>query len=114
VELGNGRLRHQGTPGAFIGTPWSTADIWIRRKVELADAHATHLSIHHDEEAEVYVNGVLAAKLEGYTTSYVYEPLSTDARAALHAGTNVLAIHCHQTAGGQYIDAGLVEVRRKR
>ena len=66
------------------------------------------LRVHHDEDAEVYVNGVLAARVSGFTTEYVEVPLTAAGRKALKAGQNVIAIHCHQTGGGQYIDAGLV------
>jgi len=68
------------------------------------------LNIHHDEYVEVYINGQLVAKLGGYTTSYVHVALNGNARRALKPGTNCLAIHCQQTTGGQYIDAGLVNV----
>ena len=44
-------------------------------------------------------------------TDYTEVPLTAAGRKALKAGTNVIAIHCHQTGGGQYIDAGLVEVK---
>jgi hypothetical protein len=39
--------------------------------------------------------------------------LDGKARRALKTGTNCLAIHCKQTTGGQYIDAGLVNVTER-
>lgn len=103
-----------GTPGAVIGTQWNTNDLWVRRDFQLGAGTRDdlHVSIHHDEDVAVYLNGVLAAQLNGYTTSYVIEPISAAARAALQPGRNVLAMHCRQTGGGQYLDAGVVEVRR--
>lgn len=57
------------------------------------------------------MNGVAAGTLQGYTTEYGVFPLPAAARAALRPGKNLLAIRCRQTQGGQYIDAGLVEVK---
>ena len=38
------------------------------------------------------------------TTHYETEEIKVQ---ALRVGRNIIAIHCHQTTGGQYIDAGL-------
>lgn len=102
-----------GTPGAVIGTVWNTSNIWLRREVEIpADKlKAQELWLHHDEDTEVYINGVLALKTSGFLGNYDVFPLSQAARAALKPGKNVIAMHCHQTSGGQYVDLGLVEVR---
>jgi hypothetical protein len=34
--------------------------------------------------------------------------ITPEARATLKPGRNILAIHCHNKAGGQFVDAGLV------
>ena len=113
-KQGRGGFGAEGTPGAVIGTEWKSGDIWLRREFELATLpHEPVLLLHHDEDAEVFVNGVPAAKVNGYTTTYWRLPISAEGRAALRKGPNVLAIRCKQTAGGQYIDAGIAEREAK-
>jgi hypothetical protein len=111
-EVGCGGFGSEGTPGAIIGTQWTTSDIWIRREFNLDKVSAgdVRLFIHHDEDATVYINGVLAAELKGYTSAYEDVVMSEDARRTLREGRNTIAVHCRQTRGGQYIDAGLVTV----
>jgi hypothetical protein len=69
---------------------------------------------YHDEDVEIYVNGVLAASDGDYTTTYVNLDPTPEGRAALKPGAPaVWAVHCHQTTGGQFIDVGLVAVTEK-
>jgi hypothetical protein len=102
----------RGTPGAVIGTVWNTRDIWLRREVELPADKLPNLQLwlHHDEDVEIYLNGVLALRAGGFATGYDAFPLNAAAKAALKPGRNVIAVHCRQTGGGQYIDLGFVEV----
>jgi len=111
-QVGQGGFGTKGTPGTVVRTEWNTPDIWLRRTFELDEAKFSrpYLLIHHDEDAEVYINGQLVAELADYTTSYVRTALDEKAGSALKAGTNCMAIHCRQTGGGQYIDAGLVDI----
>jgi hypothetical protein len=110
---GPGGFGTRDTPGTVVRTEWNTPDIWVRRSFELKEAPTGEvmLRIHHDEDADVYINGVRAARLTGFTTDYVEVPLTAEGRKALKAGKNAIAVHCHQTGGGQYIDVGLVEVK---
>ncbi|HEX3146454.1 MAG TPA: glycoside hydrolase family 2 TIM barrel-domain containing protein [Gemmataceae bacterium] len=109
---GDGGFGTRITPGTFIGTEWKADDIWIRREFELKEAPngVVMFRIHHDEDAEVYINGTLAGKVGGYTTGYGFVPMTAAGKKALKAGKNTIAVHCHQTTGGQYIDVGLVEM----
>lgn len=99
-----------GTAGGIVRTEWTTPDIWVRRAFELPDGapDAPMIRMHHDEDVEVYLNGRLAVKTAGFTTGYQDFPIQAEALATLKAGRNTMAIHCHQTTGGQYIDAGLI------
>jgi len=111
-RLAPGGFGTEETPGARIGTTWTTGEIWLRRTfvLEKEPPATLGLLVHHDEDAEVYLNGVLATLLTGYTTDYVDEPIRPEALAALRPGENLLAVHCRQTSGGQFIDVGLVVV----
>jgi ankyrin repeat protein len=110
---GKGGFGREKTPGAVIGTPWLSDDIWIRRTFDVKDVGADNvfLCIHHDEDAEVYVNGKLIATFAQYTQDYILSDVTEKIRGVLKPGRNLIAIHCHQTVGGQYIDAGLNSVR---
>jgi hypothetical protein len=110
-ERGPGGFGERTTPGAVVRTDWKTSDIWLRRSFELkapVPARAA-LRIHHDEDAEVFLNGERVLALSGFTKDY--ETALFDAKA-LRAGRNDIAIHCRQTDGGQYIDAGVDAVVR--
>jgi hypothetical protein len=106
---GVGGFGTEGTPGAILNTTWNTSDIWLRREFTLnkADLGDPRIQLHHDEDAEVYFNGVLAAQEPGYITGYEEIQPEAAAIAALQNGTNVMAVHCHQRSGGQYIDVGI-------
>jgi hypothetical protein len=101
------------TPGAIIGTTWRTDDIWLRREMDMPAGNFDNVSawLHHDEDTEVYINGLLALKASGFNSDYDVFPLTSEGRAALKPGKNLIALHCHQTNGGQYVDFGLVKVQ---
>jgi hypothetical protein len=92
-------------------TEWTGADIWIRREFQVTGEIPAPLNLllKHDEDAEVYINGILAGKAAGYVDDYAIVPMSPEAQASLKAGRNVIAAHCHNTVGGQGIDVGIAK-----
>ncbi|OYP32168.1 glycoside hydrolase family 2 protein [Rhodopirellula sp. MGV] len=103
-------LGSRGTPGARLGMEWTTNDVWLRKTFTLESVPARPaILIHHDEEAEIYINGELAVKVDGYTTKYELVTIPESKRSLLKTGENLLAVHCHQERGGQYIDAHVVD-----
>ncbi len=109
---GDGGFGTRDTPGSVVRTEWKTADIWARRTFTMNGPipKKMALTMFHDEDAEVYINGVLADKESGFNTAYETSELTPQGQAALKVGQNVLAVHCHQTSGGQFIDLGLSEM----
>ena len=110
-KTGAGGFGSASSPAAIVGTEWTEPDIWLRRSLLIRGdpPKEGYWRIHHDEDAEVYVNGKLVQTFAGYTQSATLVPLSAEAIEALKGGRNEVAVHCRQTDGGQYIDLGILE-----
>ncbi|QDU32845.1 Beta-galactosidase [Poriferisphaera corsica] len=105
------------TPNTNVGTKWNSQSIWLRKEFNLntediQNAGSLRLKIYHDEDAEVYINGILAAEFKGFTTSYRTARLKREALDSLKPGLNIIAVTCQQTKGGQFIDVGLEQYQQ--
>ncbi len=98
------------TRGSRVRTEWNSSDIWLRRSFVLGDADLrdAKFHLHHDKSVEIYLNGVEALVTKSYLVNYALLDIAPAALATLHPGTNCIAVHCDQTAGGQFIDVGIV------
>jgi hypothetical protein len=56
----------------------------------------------------VYVNGQKIFGAEKFITQYQLYPVTEPLKKALKKGTNTIAVHTHQSSGGQYIDLALL------
>jgi hypothetical protein len=95
-------------------TGWRTPEIWLRKSFELSADDVEHtesmaLEVYHDEDCVVYINGVKVLETTGFITDYRRFPVD-NATEAIKAGTNVIAVSCKQTGGGQHIDVGLSRI----
>jgi hypothetical protein len=109
-KTGQGGFGKQGTPSLRLGTDWITQDIWLRRIFKLKEipTDALKLSLLYDEDTEVYLNGVLAFSVKGFSKTYRDVSISSEALKSLKKGDNLMAVHCWNEGGGQAIDVGLV------
>lgn len=96
-------------------TEWTggETELWVRRAIELdaaTDFKALRLQLSHDDDVDVYLNGVKVYDSgPTWVNDYVILPLPDEARETLQPGRNLLAMHCKSPRGGAYLDAGLVE-----
>ena len=107
-KSGIGGFGTKGTPKANVRTIWKSKDIWMRTSFRLAAIPKTlRLNLHHDEDVEVYLNGKLVFQKPGHISKYQTHDITDISADVLQTGKNVVAVHCRQTVGGQYIDLGL-------
>ena len=101
---------------ATVRTVWETSEIWLRRPVVLPQGKLNFpaLKIFHGQETEVFLNGVLAAKLTRRGADYDEFDITPEAAKTLHAGVNQLAVHCRRGRQASFIDVGLVQERRSK
>lgn len=104
-------------PGVTPNTPWTTDGyIYLRRTFNpgsLTAQQINHLGFatYHDEDVNIYLNGVFAGSASGYSSSYVNLAMTSPAQASIVPnGTNWIAVSCYQSTGGQFIDVGLSDI----
>ncbi len=96
--------------GNDFATPWNSKEIWARRTIELNDVSIDRLilQLRHDDDVEVYINGVQVYSCEHCYTGNIKEyKLDEKAKSALRKGKNILAFHCINPSGNAWLDAGL-------
>lgn len=98
-------------------TLWRSKHLWVRRSFTLdntADLRQLWLKINHDDNTEVYLNGERIYSHVGWLNKFHYFPIPEAAISKLVNGRNVLAIHVANTAGGAWLDAGIVSEPREQ
>jgi hypothetical protein len=90
-------------------TLWTSKNLWTRRIFTLTDLNMgkLYLKLHHDDNVEVYLNGEKIYNCNCWNGKPEYFPVDDAVKSKLKKGKNVLAIHCENTAGGAWLDAGL-------
>ncbi|MEO8860236.1 MAG: DUF4965 domain-containing protein [Ginsengibacter sp.] len=98
------------------GTLWQSKDLWVRRTFILNKTgfDKLYLKIKHDDNTEVYLNGEEIYKYNGWLNKFKNIPIEDAIKEKLKTGKNILAIHVANTAGGAYLDAGLVTDRETK
>lgn len=90
-------------------TVWNTKEIWVRRNFDVFDTNISNLFLYlkNDDRAEVYINGEKAFECTNVNNSNAEYELPQSVIKNLHRGRNLLAIHCTNTGGEAWLDAGL-------
>lgn len=99
-----------------IHTEWRNDDIWVRRTFNLEDLNTNDnffIKYSHDDVFELYLNGEELVNTGNTWNNDVCLQLTETAKKKLHKGKNVIAIHCHNTTGGAYVDFGFYKEKKQ-
>ncbi|MGN6248237.1 MAG: glutaminase domain-containing protein [Ginsengibacter sp.] len=92
-------------------TVWKSKEIWVRREFNLNDTNFNQLflKLRHDDDVDVFLNGTKIYSKAGAVGKLILVDLNDAIKNNLKQGKNLLAIHCINTGGYSYLDAGIVE-----
>ncbi|MDR2040151.1 MAG: DUF4965 domain-containing protein [Bacteroidales bacterium] len=93
-----------------VKTAWETEEIWVRREINLEEdlsGKKVFLEYSHDDDFELYINGIEVVNTGYKWRKNVTEPVTGEALASLKKGKNVIAAHCTNRSHGALVDFGL-------
>ncbi len=109
---GAGGFGNYGTSCGTVRTGWKKSDIWVRRTIDWKGESAAdfNLFVRHDDEAEFYINGVLAVSMPKWNQQFEMVEIKPAARATIEKGPVHIAAHCKNTGGAQILDIRLRDI----
>lgn len=91
-------------------TIWDTEHIWVRRVLEMDESSLGKpilMEYSHDDDCEMYVNGVEILNSGNTTANNRKMDLPEAALKALKPGKNIIAVHCRNRVAAGYMDFNL-------
>lgn len=104
-----------GNRNSEVATAWDGPDLWVRRRFDIPDRDlgSLLLKLDHDDNIIVYLNGDIIYRHNGWTEEFKYHEIHDSIKGRLKKKDNVLAMHVVNTAGGTYLDGGIVEEKEQ-
>jgi hypothetical protein len=93
-----------------VKTLWETKDIWVRRNIRVEQfdpSRKLFLKYSHDDDFEIFVNGIQVVKTGYKWEKDVIVELPDAVRASVTDGEIVVAAHCSNKTGGGLVDFGI-------
>jgi hypothetical protein len=103
--------------GVNVRTATKGKHLWLRREFLLTSTDVRDLRVRlaTNGDTQIWLNGVVAARLASGTRGYQQIPVSAAAQRALLPGTNVVAVQCthpgENPPRGELLDVGLVDLQ---